>query len=539
MTGALRYCPDCLTALEGDGPCGCCGRDPRIPNPPDVLKAGTVINGTYLVGRALKHNDLTTLYRGLHLPTGEHIYLEEFFPRPLASRSDGKISLTISEGNGILFKTLYSDLADRWSRLLAMQSNSIVRVREVLKANNALICVQDGAESRTLRQYLDENGRFTWDEIREQFMPLMTLTASLHNQGMIHCGIAPENILVSEKDGRFLLTGFSLPDLRTARGGSALTPELYAGFSAPEQYSRNHWQGEWTDIYALGAVLYQLLTGIQPPAATERMRQDTLRPASEVVPNVPANLSAIIARAMSLKEDSRYQSADEMIAALLSASGASGGRTSVFVPKTEETHPASAKPAKEPAKPKPKTAPGTPMWVKGLLLLSLAANLACGMLLYAQRGRSAGDGSTAPEAAEPNRMEYRLIGTYLWAIEENPAFYGNLDFEVSYDYDEQYPDGVVVEQSVRPGDILPEDNKVSLKVSKGSRYVTMPYLHGSSSVFASRTLSELGIQFEFDYDVSAGGNAPSGTVVGVSREYGERLAKDTDKVIVTVKLSQP
>ena len=101
----------------------------------------------------------------------------------------------------------------------------------------------------------DGPGRELLTDARQLISPLISLLSQLHNMGLTHCGISPQNIYVDSRK-RVILDGFALPELRTV--GNGLHAELYAGYSAPEQYSKALWQGEWTDIYSLGAVLYML-----------------------------------------------------------------------------------------------------------------------------------------------------------------------------------------------------------------------------------------------------------------------------------------
>ena len=90
------------------------------------------------------------------------------------------------------------------------------------------------------------------------FPPIFTTLSLIHNAGIIHRGICPENILITVK-GEIKLIGFCISSMRTQN--TELNAELYSGYAAPEQYNSLEWQGTWTDVYAISAVLYRMLTG--------------------------------------------------------------------------------------------------------------------------------------------------------------------------------------------------------------------------------------------------------------------------------------
>ena len=91
--------------------------------------------------------------------------------------------------------------------------------------------------------------------------PVFDGVAAMHQVGLVHRGICPENIRVLE-NGRARLTGYATVGLRTA--GSGLHEQLYEGYSAPEQYSTAEFEGRYTDEYSLAAVVYRMVCGQSP-----------------------------------------------------------------------------------------------------------------------------------------------------------------------------------------------------------------------------------------------------------------------------------
>jgi len=136
-----------------------------------------------------------------------------------------------------------------------------------------------------------------------------------HTPPVVHRDVKPANIRVTP-DGRAVLVDFGLvklfdPLLRTTVGARAITP----GYSPPEQYGHGSTDAR-SDVYALGATLYTLLTGLQPQESVQRVATDTLLPASQVDPRISPELSRTVVQAMSLNPSQRFITAGKFKAVL-------------------------------------------------------------------------------------------------------------------------------------------------------------------------------------------------------------------------------
>lgn len=523
-----QICMGCMSALNpGERCCPRCSYDNTIPNPRDTLPAGTLLGEGYVAGKVVRRSDLSIIYLGMHIQKNVKVYIEEFYPAPLVERESDGGTIHVNEENRIRFKTLYSDIADRWKRLSKMDSRCLVKIRETFSAFGTLYCVTAYMPYHTLEAQMEETGPLVWGEAKAVFLPLCTLVSNLHNQGLTHCGVAPDNILVNRR-GQLLLSGFALPELRTE--GSGLTPELYSGYSAPEQYSKNLWQGEWTDVYSLGAVLYYILTGTVPLSALERAKKDSLPDAAAVNPAIPDNVSEALVRAMEPTKQKRFPTVNEFTAALLQEVTSN---TAVF--------------RSEPVQPKQKPTPSQGQQPRGrskraivlaaLLGCSLVGNLVTGIMLIPPPA------VPPPESVvsepEPELLQHNFVGVYIKTVMDNHPDYVDLAIETEYAYNEDYPANIVYEQSVRAGEVMPEDRTILLKVSRGSEYLEMPYLIGSSANFASKTLTDQGISFEFIYDSNPESTGVVGTVTACTKGFGVKISRETDQVVLTIKQAPP
>ena len=325
-----NLCRHCFSVLEeGETVCSACGQKPEAPNPDAALPLGTVLSGQYRVGMVLHHNDLLTTYLAWDAEKDRKVRVEEFFPGILKRAEDHKGILLISAESKTLFRTMASDLHDRWKRLMEVNHKAMLKTLVLFSENDTLYRVTEYLRMEPLEEYLSrQKGEMSLTDARQLISPLISLLSQLHNMGLTHCGISPQNIYVDSRK-RVILDGFALPELRTV--GNGLHAELYAGYSAPEQYSKALWQGEWTDIYSLGAVLYRMLAGQAPVSAELRgERDDYLAPLGKLRPDLPEHVCEGIMKALSVDHKQRYRSMEAFSAALLEEAGAN---TAVFRPE--------------------------------------------------------------------------------------------------------------------------------------------------------------------------------------------------------------
>ena len=146
--------------------------------------------------------------------------------------------------------------------------------------------------------------------------------SAVHGAGLLHRDIKPGNVMV-RPDGTPVLTDFGAARQAMGRQSRSVTPVLTPGYAPIEQYSPRGNQGPWTDIYALGALAYEALSGQVPDDPKERVRADRLRPMAEAAPqHVSAGLGAAIDAALAVDEEDRPQS----LVAAGDGGGGAGGR---------------------------------------------------------------------------------------------------------------------------------------------------------------------------------------------------------------------
>ena len=199
----------------------------------------------------------------------------------------------------------------------------LVRVHRVFEAQGTAYMVTEYVEGQTLSAALQASGPWSEGQVRELLEVLTDGLAVVHGAGLLHRDIKPGNVMV-RGDGTPVLIDFGSARQAMGRQSRSVTAVLTPGYAPLEQYSPRGNQGPWTDIYALGALAYEALSGQVPDDATERVRADRLRPVDEVAPqSVSAGLAAAITAALAVDEEDRPQSLDAWRELLAGTAGVS------------------------------------------------------------------------------------------------------------------------------------------------------------------------------------------------------------------------
>ncbi len=184
--------------------------------------------------------------------------------------------------------------------------------------------VMDFIEGDDLQSILEKDGAVPYEKVLPWINQVLDALDYLHKRTppVLHRDIKPANIKITP-EGKAVLVDFGLVKLydshvKTTVGARAITP----GYSPPEQYGQGSTDAR-SDIYAVGATMYALLTGLQPPESVQRVANDTLRPVHVVNPRVPMLIGNAVSQAMALSPDNRFRAIDQFRATLSGAPVAS------------------------------------------------------------------------------------------------------------------------------------------------------------------------------------------------------------------------
>lgn len=323
-----RLCYGCFLEKAG-APCPRCGFDPaNYALPASALPLGTVLAGRYLTGKVLGAGGFGVTYLGLDLVLQVPVAIKEYLPSGLAVRATDRYTMTLAS---IGQEDLYRQGADRFleeARLLARFRDvpGIVAVQNYFRENNTAYFVMDYIDGVSLKEYVRQNGgRLSLEEALSLTLPVMNALSQVHAQGLLHRDISPDNIFIT-KDHRPILLDFGAA--RAASGGrESVSVILKHGFAPTEQYSSHGNQGPWTDVYSMGALLYNILSGSMPEDSVLRSSADNLRSLRELGVDLPPLAEGAILKALSVRPEDRFQTMAAFARALTSYRDQAGGGT--------------------------------------------------------------------------------------------------------------------------------------------------------------------------------------------------------------------
>ena len=247
------------------------------------------------------------------------VAIKEYLPAAFASRNSTGMVHVRSEENSKTFNAGLSSFINEARMLAKFSHPGLVEVFRFWEGNGTAYMAMRYYRGVTLREMLRTNPQVVTEQwLCETLDPILLALQELHHEKCYHRDIAPDNILVLP-NGRSVLMDFGAA--RRIIGGMtrALTTVLKPGYAPIEQYSDDGSmaQGAWTDIYAVGGVLYHAMTGKVPVQAISRMMNDPLKPvAAAARSEFSPVLTDAVMKCLSVMPENRYQTIDELRAAL-------------------------------------------------------------------------------------------------------------------------------------------------------------------------------------------------------------------------------
>ncbi len=347
-------------------------------------------------------------------------------------------------------------------------------------------------DGRTLKDIIRERGPAPPEAAIDVTLQILRAARYAHKHGVIHRDIKPHNVLI-DPDGRVRVTDFGI-----ARAGTSDITETGSVMGTAQYLSPEQAQGRpvdaRSDLYSIGIVLYELLTGQVPfdaespvTVALMQVSEPPMLP-RELVPTIPPAVEAVVLRAMEKDPDRRYQTADEFIAALETARAAP---EQVPPPLVEEI-------VEEP--------PRSRWWLWLLIALALIA-IAVGLYL-----------ALRPEQLTVPDVIDRESATASQIL-QNRGFEVDIVSVVNPDVERDH----VAAQDPRPNTEAPEGSTVTITVSTGPGEASVPSVAGLAQEEAEQQLEDAGFKSRVERTFSD--EVRNGRVVGTSPQAGATLER--------------
>jgi serine/threonine protein kinase len=322
MKNVNNICMGCFAELDSaTTACPHCGYDEAKQTlDPHHLRPRTILNGKYLVGKILGEGGFGITYLGWDLNLDRKVAIKEYYPLGFVSRETTATANTtvhpLSGTQGEFFLKGRERFVGEAKTLAKFDElPGIVTIKDYFQENGTAYIVMTYVEGQTLRSYLDEmGGKLPPAHVFDLMKPVLTSLARIHESGLIHRDISPDNIMIGE-------FGVKLLDFGAARefgdsGNKSLSIMLKPGYAPEEQYRSKGVQGPWTDVYALCATIYKCITGVTPEESMERIAEDTLKPPRQIGAEITAKQETAIMKGMAVKQEKRYKDMHELYASL-------------------------------------------------------------------------------------------------------------------------------------------------------------------------------------------------------------------------------
>lgn len=588
-----------MEPLNGEDKCPHCGYAADSSYLTSYLAPGVMLNSRYLVGRLLHHNGESAVYIGYDTENSVKVFIREYMPDTLCRRVKDSSVITVNQNSVAQYKTFMSEFVELNKTLARLRTLSHINPAiDMFGDNNTGYVVFNYVEGISLAEYLREHGGIlSWEEVRKLFPPIFTTLSLIHNAGLIHRGICPENILVTSK-GELMLSGFCVADERTAE--TELNSEIFHGYAAPEQYSSGRWQGTWTDVYGISALLYRLLTGTVPAEAPAREVNDTLPSPSVLNSAIPETVSDTLMDGLVLSGDQRIQTVTELVTRLFDepqTERVPQVTQPIAIPKQHLQHDSGSDDdiggfgrnntsASQTAH-KKKQAPSRHkiFIVVGAATVVVAVIIMAALMLLLNDNSSSIDTdlsatgtlaniddltgalerqttvsvSESAESTQPTLNEVEnsgadedisetttltgnvyimndLVGKNYNTIKNSPT-YASLVFEPVYEFNEDIEKGIIIDQSIEKGESYTEGTKVELTISQGSRYTSVPDFVGMKARDYYVLLNERGIKYEEQLQETTA--YADGYVITISADEGDTFDLSSGETLIVYVAYNP
>ncbi len=277
------------------------------------LETGSLVGSRYRILETIGRGGFSITYLAYDQAQCEKVVLKELAPNGIVRHSDGTIQLISDKEEADKMIKEFLDEAKRMSRL---RVRGVVNVLDAFKENGtAYFSMEYLEEFLPLSTVLNNEKVLPHEKSLKILINTLMILDEIHNRGFLHRDIKPSNMLIDAEDNVILIDFGAAREWhadRTVRHTSLFT----AGYAPIEQLAESGKRGPATDIYALCATGWEMLTGAPPPSSIDRVGGKTLPLLSQYREDVPLFLEEALKRGLAIKSQDRPQSASEMLSLL-------------------------------------------------------------------------------------------------------------------------------------------------------------------------------------------------------------------------------
>ncbi|NMA06711.1 MAG: PASTA domain-containing protein, partial [Ruminococcaceae bacterium] len=477
----------------------------------------------------------STSYAGYDIQFGRKIEVREFLPANGCSRNRKTGQLLAKTGAELHYKTSLMDFCDLFKNLVKLNyEDGIVKVLEFFEQNNTAYAIMEDFDGIPLKDFISlKNGVLDWEECYTIMQPIFSALISIHSVNLTHRGVSPETIFVS-RDGKVKLSGFATTSVRTK--GTDVAAKLFAGYSAPEQYSTTSWHTIATDVYGLSATIYRCITGTTPQEADHRKVYDNISEPIKLNSSIPPFASKSLMLGLLIDQNERIGTINELKQRLSNHE---------LNQSRNKKHEESIKPATAPeqqlniieAEIKEESGSKGEKVVKTVLITAISLFVLMLLVYFVYSGirnkiPTKNDGELTGQQESP-----LVVPNYAGMMIDEAS----LNFDVvrfSYVIEDVYigeePEGMVINQQPINNSTAKKGDTITLFVNR-AKYVEMIDFSGLTKENAELLLTDMGMDpasYEFKSEETTKGS--NQTVFKQSVEPGVMFNSSSEKLILTL-----
>ncbi|SDB25408.1 PASTA domain, binds beta-lactams [Ruminococcaceae bacterium FB2012] len=506
----MKLCLSCFSQYADElNICPHCGfAEDTPPENAMHITPGTILLDRYIIGKVIGYGGFGVTYAAYDPLLEMKVAIKEYLPSEFSTRVVGQTQVTVFGGDKAeQFTDGMHKFVDEAKKLAKFQSTpGVVRIFDSFECNNTAYIVMELLEGETLSEKLKREGKISVDDTIAMMTPVIQSLDEVHKDGIIHRDIAPDNIFIT-KDGQVKLIDFGAARYATTTHSRSLTVVIKPGYSPEEQYRSRGDQGKHTDVYAVAATMYRMITGEVPPDALERRayfenkKKDILKPIHEFIPDIDKNKETAILNALNVRVEDRTPDMQALLSELTS---------------TEKIRRRSGKI-------KPLDMYTWPKWAKIGVPVIGAALVVFFVLFFT--GVIGFDAKLKEDIYIPEgqtRVPSVINNDYDKALRRLTE--AKLIMAISgKEYSDMIPVNYVLTQDVNPGLVVDENTVVHLKLSAGKMTRTVPDVRGFEYEKAKALLESLKFVVSKKEDYSE--SIAEGCVISQSSSAGAEIER--------------
>lgn len=283
------------------------GREPLAP--------GTELkSGEYVLNEVIGCGSFGLIYGATDTRIGQHLAIKEFFPLGFQRSTEGRWALQAAGAEPGELETLRSQFEEEFKVLERFERPGIVKVYDLFEENGGVFLVMEHLRGCTLEDVLQAHQSLEEPLALWLIRRLVATLETIHLSGLVHGDIKPENLFLTH-DGQLILLDFGAVNHYLSRDRSSprfLTP----GYAPPEQYQPKKKPDPASDLYAVGATLYEMLTGSPPPDSIKRTKGARLPAPGRRGAKVSRETVTVLGKTLALAQEKRPASAHALLGLL-------------------------------------------------------------------------------------------------------------------------------------------------------------------------------------------------------------------------------